>query len=185
VHLWTDTLFDNLLYGASAGGASALPDAIDRAELREVVEVLPAGLQTPLGEGGRLVSGGQGQRVRLGRALVRQGARLVLLDEPFRGLDREARARLLAAARRTWRHATLLCVTHDISHAFELDLVIVIEDGRVVERGAPSDLAADPASRFTALLAAEREVRERLWGDTEWRRVHLDRGALREESGRV
>jgi ABC-type bacteriocin/lantibiotic exporter with double-glycine peptidase domain len=182
VHLWSHTLFDNLLYGASAGGAAALPEAIERAELREVIEVLPSGLQTPLGESGRLVSGGQGQRVRLGRALIRRDARLVLLDEPFRGLDREARARLLAATRRTWSEATLLCVTHDVSHALDLDLVVVIEDGRLVECGAPRQLAGDPSSRFAALLVAEREVRKRLWGETAWRRVRLDQGALHEES---
>ncbi len=184
VHLWNQPLFDNLLYGAGAEGASVLPQAIDTAELRDVIGVLPAGLQTPLGEGGRLVSGGQGQRVRLGRALVRKDARLVLLDEPFRGVDRETRVRLLAAARQTWAGATLIYVTHDVSHALELDQVVVIEGGRVVETGPPRELAAVP-SRFTELLEAERSVRAVLWGNTQWRRLRLDRGALSETRGAI
>jgi ABC-type bacteriocin/lantibiotic exporter with double-glycine peptidase domain len=181
VQLWSDGLYDNLLYGAPADGAAALPAALDRAALREVIEVLPGGLQTPLGESGRLLSGGQGQRVRLGRAMVRSDARLVLLDEPFRGLDRPARERLLTAARAHFAGATLLHVTHDVSHALELSRVLVIEGGQVVEDGAPAALAAAPGSRFAALLAAERAVHRTLWGDTRWRRIRIGEGAAREE----
>ena len=182
VQLWNRSLFDNLLYGADSHQAGHVSEAVAGADLRDVLEGLPAGLQTELGEGGRLLSGGQGQRVRLGRALVRRDARLALLDEPFRGLDREARARLLASARRAFAAATLLFVTHDISHALDLDLVLVIEDGRVVEQGEPRQLAAE-RSRFAALLAAESEVRASLWSDAAWRRVRLERGHATEDRG--
>src|SRR5207249_8550472 len=63
---------------------------------------------------GGLLSGGEGQRVRLGRAILRPGVRLVILDEPFRGLDREQRRELLTRARRLWKGVTLLCITHDV-----------------------------------------------------------------------
>jgi ATP-binding cassette subfamily B protein len=181
IHLWMDSLFDNVLYGASAEGSTGLPAAVEDAELREVIEVLPDGLQARLGEGGRLLSGGQGQRVRLGRALIRRDAGLVLLDEPFRGLDRAARSRLCQRAREVWSAATLLYVTHDVSHALDFDRVVVLEGGRVVESGAPHALAADAGSRFAALVAAERAVRARLWGETAWRRIQIDRGAVSEE----
>ncbi len=80
--------------------------------------------------------------MRLGRALLRPGARLVILDEPFRGLDREQRRELLARARRLWRGATLLCVTHDVGETLGFERVLVVEDGRIVEDGPPERLAA-------------------------------------------
>src|SRR5207247_204276 len=77
--------------------------------------------------------GGEGQRVRFGRALVRGDARLVILDEPFRGLDRTKRRELLSKARELWRGATLLCVTHDVAETLGFERVLVVEGGRVVE----------------------------------------------------
>src|ERR1700691_5932026 len=90
VQLWNRTLFENLLYGANPGTVPE-PELLKSAELHGLLKKLPAGLQTGLGENGGLVSGGEGQRVRLGRALHRRGVRLVILDEPFRGLDRQQR----------------------------------------------------------------------------------------------
>jgi ABC-type multidrug transport system fused ATPase/permease subunit len=182
VRLWNQPLADNLRYGAPAGSLHRVGAAVDAADLRGVVQRLPAGLQTPLGEGGGLVSGGEGQRVRFARALLRRGARLAVLDEPFRGLDRERRRALLVRARRAWQGATLLCVTHDVGETARFDRVLVMEDGAVVEDGAPADLAGRPCSRYRELLEAEAEVRERLWSAARWRRLVLADGALREEA---
>ena len=131
---------------------------MDAAGLRNVVRRLPQGLQTPLGEGGALVSGGEGQRVRFARAWLRRDARLVVLDEPFRGLDRERRRALLAEALRAWRDTTLLCVTHDVAETAGFDRVLVVDDGAIVEDGTPAELAARPVSRYARLLAAESVV---------------------------
>ena len=84
-----------------------------------------------------MLSGGEGRRVRLARALLRPEARLVILDEPFRGLDGADRRELLARARVMWRHATLLCITHDIAQTTDFTRVLVLESGRVVEDGQP------------------------------------------------
>ena len=100
VQLWNRSLLDNLRYGASrrlAAAGEAVIEAVRLANLAAVLRKLPQGLQTPLGEGGGLVSGGEGQRVRLARGLLRPGVRLVILDEPFRGLDREQRRRAAGA----------------------------------------------------------------------------------------
>jgi ATP-binding cassette subfamily B protein len=180
VHLWNTTLLDNLLYGASPDEAPAVGAVVDNANLIDVLRRLPEGLQTPLGEGGGLLSGGQGQRVRLGRALVRADARLVVLDEPFRGLDREQRRALLSRARQVWRGATLLCVTHDVGETLEFERALVVESGRVVEDGCPADLSASPQSRYRALLEAESEVRTGLWESAGWRRLRLEEGRLSE-----
>ena len=178
VQLWNRSLLDNLRYGAHGDSSPPLAAVIEQADLRSILEKLPDGLQTPLGEGGGLVSGGEGQRVRFGRALVRPGVRLVILDEPFRGLDREQRRELLARARRLWRQATLLCITHDVGATQAFDRVLVVEGGRIVEHGAPADLAACPGSRYRAMLEAEVMVREGLWSSEVWRRLWLEDGRL-------
>ena len=71
VQLWNTSLLDNLLYGTDPDAVPALTDVLEDAALTDVLQRLPEGLQATLGEGGGLLSGGQGQRVRLGRALVR------------------------------------------------------------------------------------------------------------------
>ena len=174
VQLWNRSLLENLLYGAPPEAIGSVGAAIEQAELRGVIEQLPAGLQTQLGEGGGLVSGGEGQRARLGRALLRPEARLVILDEPFRGLDRDQRRALLDLARRRWSGATLLCITHDVRETLAFERVLILEGGRIVEDGDPSELAARPNGRYRAMLDAETAVREELWASGEWRRLRLD-----------
>jgi ATP-binding cassette subfamily B protein len=180
VQLWNHALLHNLHYGTPAAASPPLDQVLEAADLRDLLEKLPDGLQTRLGEGGGLVSGGEGQRVRLGRGLLRPGVRLVILDEPFRGLDRERRRELLARARRWWRAATLLCITHDVGETRGFERVLVVEGGQIVEDGVPADLAAQPGSRYRALLEAEREVREGLWSSGVWRRLRLEGGQLLE-----
>jgi len=180
VQLWNRSLLENLRYGALPDSFLPLGRVIEAAALRDVVEKLPAGLQTPLGEGGALVSGGEGQRVRLGRSLLRSGSRLVILDEPFRGLDRERRKELLARARKWWRDATFLCITHDVGETLTFNHVLVVEAGRIVEAGVPADLAKKPGSHYRAMLEAEEAVRQGLWSSITWRRLWLKDGRLSE-----
>ena len=116
---------------------------------------------------------------RFARALLRPDARLVILDEPFRGLERGQRRELLARARRFWRDATLLCVTHDVAETADFERVVVIEGGRIVEQGAPAELGA--GSRYRALLEGDERARRELWSASSWRRARLDDGRLRFE----
>lgn len=178
VQLWNRPLAENLRYGLPREASMPVESAIEAAELQRVLDRLPKGLETPLGEGGGLVSGGEGQRVRLGRALLRPGVRLAILDEPFRGLDFEQRHKLMARARETWRGATLLAISHDIAEALGFERVLVLEDGRIVEDGNPRELAGDPESRFRAMLDAERAIREEFWNGPEWRHLRLENGQL-------
>jgi ATP-binding cassette subfamily B protein len=180
VQLWNRTLAQNLLYGSAGNDPGRVGQALQPADLFDVLGRLPQGLQTPLGEGGGLLSGGEGQRVRLGRAMMRPQARLVLLDEPFRGLDRGKRHELLSQARTLWRDSTLLCVTHDIGETRNFGRVLVIDNGRIVEDGTPADLARAPGSRYRALLDAEQSVQRGLWSSSLWRRLRLAEGQMLE-----
>jgi len=178
VQLWNRSLLDNLRYGASAEPNGSWTAILRGADLHSVVERLPDGMQTPLGEGGASISGGEGQRVRFGRSLARSAARLVIMDEPFRGLDREHRSRLLQRARELWRDATLLCVTHDVGETLGFDRVLVVDSGRIVEDDRPERLLDRTDSCYRSLLEAEKAVSAGLWSDGTFRRWWLEDGML-------
>jgi len=181
VQLWNRSLFENLAYGDSTEkGTSRIGDIVREADLLSVLEALPDGLQSNLGESGRLLSGGEAQRVRLGRAMVRSSARLVILDEPFTALDRARREEMLSRLRRYWADATLLCITHDVSESRCFDRVVVLEGGRIIEDGRPSELVARSDSRLRQMLAADEAVRKQLLSNRVWRRLWLEDGAVRE-----
>jgi len=169
VQLWNRSLEENLRYGNE--------DARDLSPVHPIVDPLSLPLDAKLGEGGALVSGGEGQRVRFARALLRQDVRLALLDEPFRGLDRKTRRELLRLARDRWRNATVLVVTHDVSECEGFDRVLVLENGRLVEDGVPAELRKREGSRLRRLLDVERELEE-LWSDGNWRRFRIENGKL-------
>lgn len=191
VRLWSGTLLANLCYGVPpleqsarpAGHAAGLPPgmigrAIRQAGLVDLLAALPAGLQSDLGDGGCLLSAGEGQRLRFARAALARQVRLAILDEPFRGLDRAHRRHLLALTRRLWAGATLLCATHDLAETRDFDRVVVLDGGRLVEDASPAVLAARPGSLYGSLLAAEEAVRRRLGADPTWRCLRLAAGRL-------
>ena len=182
VHLWNQSLLENLRYGNDSARTWSLEEALKGADLLDILEALPEGFQTSLGEGGGLVSGGQGQRVRLARAMLRSNVRLAILDEAFRGLDRDRRARLLQAARKLWAGVTLLCVSHDVVQTRDFDRVLVIENGRVVENGPPAELLARETSRYAQLMRADEENHRALWRGGKWRYWRLAGGHLEERA---
>jgi ABC-type bacteriocin/lantibiotic exporter with double-glycine peptidase domain len=178
VHLFRSTLYENLRYGNGSQGLGGFGATLEAADLSRILERAPDGLQTPIGEGGALVSGGEGQRIRIGRALGRSGVRLAILDEPARGLGREERRRMLSSLRAHFSRATLLCVTHDVRDTLDFDRVLVIERGRILEEGVPRTLQAQPGSRYRALLDEEGAVRRDLWANAPWRRLRLHGGRI-------
>ncbi len=178
IQVWNRSLQDNLYYGTH-GVAEPFQTVLDQADLVSVLERLPDAEQTVLGEGGGLVSGGEGQRVRLGRAMLRSGVKLVILDEPFRGLDREKRRQLLDRARRYWASATLIFISHDVGDTQSFQRVLVVEEGRVTEDNPPTVLLEQPNSRYRQLLTAEKAVRQELWEGKEWQHWWLEGGELR------
>jgi ABC-type bacteriocin/lantibiotic exporter with double-glycine peptidase domain len=175
VQLWDRSLLDNLHFGNPPDGREPLSAAIEAVSLKDLLERLPQGLATHLGEGGCRVSGGEGQRVRLGRAFLRSGARLVLLDEAFRGLERATRQRLSRAVRER-DAATVIEVTHDVADTRDYDRILVVEDGRLVEEGAPGELLASAGSRYRALVEADHASETEVWEAEHWRRFRVEDG---------
>ena len=181
VQLWNRSLEENLYYGVYGEPGLSLSAVLQRATLEQVVSTLPNALQSHLGEGGALVSGGEGQRVRLGRALMRPGVRLAILDEPFRGLDHRTRRELLNSARQHWRDATLICIMHDVIDTQGFARVVVVDEGRIVEDAPPEVLAAQPESLYRKLLTADEAVQTAHWQSAIWRRLRLEGGRLYED----
>jgi ATP-binding cassette, subfamily B, bacterial len=129
--------------------AFARPDATD-AEVRAAaeaagaaafIEALPQGYDTELGERGRRLSGGQRQRIAIARALLAD-APVLVLDEPSTGLDAAARAALVEPLRRLMRDRTTIVISHDLLTVRDADEIVVLEAGRVVERGRHEELIA-------------------------------------------
>jgi ATP-binding cassette subfamily B protein len=178
VQLWNDTFLNNLKYGDPS--TEVMSDALDKTHLINLVAKLPNGLQTELGEGGGFLSGGEGQRVRIGRAFNRQKARCVIMDEPFRGLDRPQREQLLANTRQYWQKATLLCITHDISETQSFARVLVIQDGQIVEDGAPEQLLKNTKSHYSQLLTQEKHVQNDWKQEGNWRKLYIEKGQFEE-----
>lgn len=176
VQIWNRSLLDNLIYGS--GNTGGVGSVLEMAGLLPVVAKLPQGLATPLGEGGALLSAGEAQRVRLGRAMLRSDPRLVILDEPFLGLERDRRRTLLAHARQRWTGSTLLYVTHDVVETRAFDRVLVMESGRIVEDGEPQQLAQVASSRYRRLLQTQEAVQSRLTASGDWKRIRLDSGRI-------
>ncbi|MFC0268011.1 thiol reductant ABC exporter subunit CydD [Kushneria aurantia] len=148
------SLGDNLRLAAPDADDNALHDALQQAALGDWLSRLPAGLDTPLGEGGRAVSGGEARRIALARAFLRD-ARVVLLDEPTASLDSESEALVLQALQRLRHGRTLVVLTHRLELLALADRVLLLEGG---ERRA---LDSPAALREAGILrAAARDVIE-------------------------
>jgi ATP-binding cassette subfamily B protein len=108
--------------------------------------------------------------------------RLAILDEAFRGLERGRRRMLLESARRRWKNATLLNITHDVGETLTFARVLVMDGGRIVEDGSPEELYRRAGSRYRALLEAEETARDCVWSSPAWRKFTMEDGKVREET---
>jgi ATP-binding cassette, subfamily B, bacterial len=133
-HLFHDTLRANLLYARPAATEAELHRALEDAQIRDLVLSLPQGLDTIVGERGYRLSGGEKQRVALARLLLK-APRLVILDEATAHLDAESEAAVQRALDQTLANRTSLVIAHRLSTVRNADQILVVDRGRVVERG--------------------------------------------------
>ena len=139
--LFAATIEDNIRYGRPGATAADAAAAIDELGLRGWVEGLPAGMQTPVGQRGGRLSVGERQLVALARAQVADPG-LLILDEATSAVDPETEEALAAAMAHLAVGRTTVSVAHRLSTAERADLVLVFDDGRVVEQGTHRDLVA-------------------------------------------
>lgn len=156
-YLFSGTVRSNLQHGKPDATEDEMWAALEVAQGRDFVEALPEGLDAPVAQGGTNLSGGQRQRLAIARALVRKPG-IYLFDDAFSALDLATDARLRAALRPETRDATVVIVAQRVSTIRDADLILVLEDGRVVGRGTHRELLADCATYqeiVTSQLSAE------------------------------
>lgn len=139
VFLFHTTLHANLCYGAPDATADAIAAAVDAAQLRDLVDGLPDGLETIVGERGYRLSGGEKQRVSIARAILRQ-APYLLLDEATSSLDSRAERLIQLALASLFQGRTVVAIAHRLSTIQRAEQIVVVDEGSVVERGTHATL---------------------------------------------
>ena len=140
VMLFDDTIGSNIAYGMQAS-QEQIRAAAEAANAWEFIERLPQGLDTPIGENGALLSGGQRQRLAIARAILRD-APILILDEATAALDNESERLVQDALQRLMPERTTLVIAHRLSTIEHADQVLVLDQGRLVERGNHAELMA-------------------------------------------
>ncbi|MER7459775.1 ABC transporter ATP-binding protein [Micromonospora sp. NPDC126480] len=143
VYLFDDTIEANIRLGRPDATAAEIREAARLAHVDEIVDRLPDGWHTRVGEGGVSLSGGERQRVSIARALVKR-APIVLLDEATAALDPHNEAAVTAAIRGLAEQRTLLVVAHRLHTVASADQILVLDGGRIVQRGRHADLIDQP-----------------------------------------
>jgi ATP-binding cassette subfamily B multidrug efflux pump len=138
-YLFSGTVGSNLRYGDRGASDEELWQALEIAQGRDFVSAMAEGLDSPIAQGGTNVSGGQRQRLAIGRALVRK-PKIYLFDDSFSALDYATDARLRAALARETRDATVVIVAQRVSTIRHADSIIVLDEGRVVGTGRHDEL---------------------------------------------
>ena len=148
--LFNETIAHNISFGALAGASgTAIEEAAQAANAMEFISQLPDGLDSPAGEGGALLSGGQRQRIAIARALLKD-APLLILDEATSALDTESERLIQDALKRLLRDRTVLVIAHRLSTIEHADQIVVLDAGRIVERGTHRELL-DRNGHYAAL----------------------------------
>ena len=156
--LFNDTIRYNIAYGRPDATQDAIENAARQAQVHDFVQRLPDGYDTRVGERGLKLSGGEKQRVAIARTILKN-PRILVLDEATSALDTRTEVEIQAALRAVARHRTTLMIAHRLSTVVDADEIIVLDDGRVVERGSHADLLAEDG-RYARMWALQAEQQE-------------------------
>jgi len=152
-HLFHETIRENLVLARPEATDDELWDSLRRARLADLVTALPDGLDTVVGERGYRLSGGERQRLTIARLLLAR-PRVVILDEATAHLDSTSEAAVQAALSEALAGRTAVVIAHRLSTVRAADLILVVEEGRIVERGTHTELLA-AGGRYTELYRTQ------------------------------
>ncbi|HEX3723284.1 MAG TPA: ABC transporter transmembrane domain-containing protein [Nitrolancea sp.] len=137
--LFTESIRENIRMGRPEASDDEVEEAARAAELHDFIQQLPEGYDTPVGERGGHLSGGQRQRIAIARAILRNPA-LLLLDEATSALDPATESAINATLQRLAAGRTTVSVTHRLASVTRADLIVVLDDGRLIEQGTHEEL---------------------------------------------
>jgi ATP-binding cassette subfamily B protein len=165
--VFSRTIFDNIALGLAPGveDDGQVEEAADIARLTDTVTLFPLGFQTRLGERGVNLSGGQRQRTTLARAIARDPA-VLILDDALSAVDTHTETEILRGLRDVLRDRTALIISHRVTAVMNADPILVLDDGRIVERGTHAELIAR-GGLYAALLQRQLLAEELDAGDGE------------------
>jgi ATP-binding cassette, subfamily B, heavy metal transporter len=139
--LFNSSIRDNIAYGNPAALPEEIDQAIDLAHLRQFIQSLPQGDATLVGERGLKVSGGEKQRIAIARVLLKKSP-ILIFDEATSALDSRSESAILTAMREVATGHTSLVIAHRLSTVVDADLIVVLQQGKVVEQGSHLQLLA-------------------------------------------
>ncbi|ESQ39344.1 hypothetical protein EUTSA_v10001285mg [Eutrema salsugineum] len=156
--LFTSSIKDNIAYGKEDATIEEIKAAAELANASKFVDKLPQGLDTMVGEHGTQLSGGQKQRIAVARAILKD-PRILLLDEATSALDAESERVVQEALDRIMVNRTTVVVAHRLSTVRNADMISVIHQGKIVEKGSHSELLKDPEGAYSQLIRLQEEKR--------------------------
>jgi ATP-binding cassette subfamily B protein len=156
--LFNDTIRYNIAYGRPGAGQEEIERAARLARIHDFVQTLPEGYDTKVGERGLKLSGGEKQRVAIARTILKAPA-ILLFDEATSALDTGTEKEIQASLREVSQDRTTLIIAHRLSTVVDCDEIIVLEQGRIAERGRHADLLAQ-GGRYAEMWAKQQEAAE-------------------------
>jgi ATP-binding cassette subfamily B protein len=157
VQLFHRSVRENIRYGRQSASDAEVEAAARAANAHDFIMALSQGYDTPVGERGMKLSGGQRQRLAIARAMLRD-ASVLLLDEATSALDSESEAAVHDAIDRLARNRTVIAVAHRLATLRDFDRIVVMAEGRIIDEGSPSALAARPGP-YRELLRRQESAR--------------------------
>jgi ATP-binding cassette, subfamily B, bacterial MsbA len=151
-YMFEGSVRDNIRYGRPDATDAEIEAAAKLAEADEFIRLMPQGYDTPLGENGSTVSGGQRQRLSIARAIVRKAA-ILLLDEATSALDTESERKVQSALEGLMKNRTTIVIAHRLSTIKNADVILVMDQGRIVESGTHTALLKRKNGAYARLNA--------------------------------